>query len=74
MTRSTKGSPTHQDLLDLPPVLDVPSAGRLLGLGRTTSYELAQRDEFPVRVLRLGRQLRVPTADLLVVLGVVPNP
>jgi hypothetical protein len=53
----------------LPAVLDVPSAGRLLGIGRTRAYRLAAAGEFPCRVLRVGGTWRVPTADLLVVLG-----
>lgn len=31
----------------------------LLGIGKTTAYELAQRNELPVPVLRVGRQYRV---------------
>ncbi|WP_460443879.1 hypothetical protein [Amycolatopsis cihanbeyliensis] len=46
------------------------TAGRALGLGRTLAYELAKKDEFPCRVLRLGNSYRVVTADLLRVLGV----
>jgi predicted DNA-binding transcriptional regulator AlpA len=53
------------DIQALPAVLDVPTAGRLLGLGRADAYELARRGEFPAPVLRLGRQLGVPTAPLL---------
>lgn len=59
----------------LPAVLDVPLAGRLLGIGRTRSYRLAAAGEFPCRVLRVGGTWRVPTADLLEVLGItVPAP
>lgn len=54
----------------LPAVLDVPTAGRILGLGRAASYELARRGDFPTPVLRLGRQLRVPTVPLLRALGI----
>jgi excisionase family DNA binding protein len=31
----------------------------LLGISKTTAYELAQRNELPVPVLRIGRQYRV---------------
>lgn len=58
------------DLLSLGPSTDLETAGQALGVGRTKSYELAQRGEFPVRVLRIGRAYRVPTADLLKLLGV----
>jgi predicted DNA-binding transcriptional regulator AlpA len=60
---------SHDDIQALPAVLDIPAAGRLLGLGRAAAYELARRGEFPAPVLRLGRQLRVPTAPLLQALG-----
>ncbi|MDP9362629.1 MAG: helix-turn-helix domain-containing protein [Chloroflexota bacterium] len=36
----------------------------LLGIGRSTAYELAQRDALPVPVIRLGRRLVVPRAAL----------
>ena len=44
------------------------TAARALGLGRSTAYELARRDELPCRVLRIGTSYRIPTADLLRVL------
>ncbi|MEY9860087.1 hypothetical protein ABH935_005723 [Catenulispora sp. GAS73] len=53
----------------LPVVLDLPSAARLFGICRTKAYRLAKTGEFPCRVLRVGRQWKVPTADLLAVLG-----
>lgn len=67
MTSPTILSP--EEVQSLPPVLDVPTAGRLLGLGRAASYQLVRRGEFPSPVLRLGKQLRVPTAPLLRLLG-----
>jgi predicted DNA-binding transcriptional regulator AlpA len=57
------------DLRTLPPVLDVPTAGRLLGLGRTAAYDLVLAGKWPTPVLRLGRRLRIPTAPLLALLG-----
>jgi hypothetical protein len=41
------------------------TAGEVLGLGRTKSFELARRGEFPVKVLRLGYRYVVPTAGLV---------
>lgn len=58
------------DLLALPAAVDVVTAGRALGLARTTTYELARRGEFPVPLLRLGRQYRARRSDLLDLLGV----
>ena len=47
----------------------VEEAGRVLGIGRSLSYELAKAGRFPVRVLRLGRLYRVPVAELNRLLG-----
>jgi excisionase family DNA binding protein len=56
------------DLSGLPPTISVEHAGRLLGLGRSASYEAVQRAELPV--IRFGRRMVVPTARLLALLGV----
>jgi len=50
--------------------VDLLTAARALGLGRTKAYDLARRDEFPCRVIRIGEIYRVPTAGLLELLGV----
>lgn len=60
------------DVASLPPVLDVPTAGRLLGLGRSAAYDLVLAGLWPTPVLRLGRRLRIPTAPLLALLGLDP--
>ena len=49
------------------PTVSVEEAGRVLGLGRSKSYEAARSGEIPV--LRFGRTLRVPTAALRQMLG-----
>lgn len=36
----------------------------LLGIGRSTAYELAKRDALPIPVIRLGRRLVVSRAAL----------
>lgn len=61
---------TTDELLALGPTTDVVTAGRAYGLGRHVSYDLAKRGEFPCQVVRLGRQYRVITADLLKALGI----
>ena len=53
----------------LPVVLDPVAAGRMLGLGRTTTYRLLRQGSFPVPALRVGRTWRVPTAGVLAHLG-----
>lgn len=42
--------------------LDVPAAGRLLGVSRVTAYQLVREGKLPV--LRLGKRLVVPKVAL----------
>ena len=39
-------------------VLDVPEAGRMLGLSRNASYEAAKRGDIPT--IRIGKLIKVP--------------
>lgn len=64
---------TTAEVLALPAVVDLVTAARALGMGRTTAYGLVRAGEFPCRVLRVGRGYRVPTAELLGVLGFSPS-
>jgi predicted DNA-binding transcriptional regulator AlpA len=61
------------ELLALPVAVDLPTAARALGLGRSTAYELVKHGEFPCRVLQVRSSYRVPTAELLRVLGVAAD-
>jgi excisionase family DNA binding protein len=61
---------TNADLLALPPAIDIPTAAQVLGVGRSSAYELIRRNEWPTPVLRLGRVIRIPRAPLLALLGV----
>jgi hypothetical protein len=45
----------------------------VLGIGRTLAFDLARSGRFPVRVIRLGRRVLVPVAELLEFLAVPPN-
>ncbi|GLW98903.1 helix-turn-helix domain-containing protein [Microtetraspora sp. NBRC 16547] len=63
---------TLAELHDLPATVDLLTAARALGLGRTKAYELAKKGEFPCRVIRVGVAYLVPTAELLKLLGVDP--
>lgn len=58
------------ELLGLPVAVDLVTASRALGIARTTGYELAQRDQYPVRLIRAGQRYTVPTIEILRVLGV----
>ncbi len=62
----------RDELSALPTVVDVPTAAQALGLGKTAAYELIRCGEWPTPVLRLGKLIRIPTAPLLALLGVVP--
>lgn len=39
--------------------LNIEDVARVLGVNRSTAYELAGRDELPVPVIRLGRRMVV---------------
>lgn len=45
-----------------PLLLTIPQAGRLLGLGRTTTYELIGADE--IEVVHIGRAARIPSESV----------
>jgi len=49
----------------LPPVVDVPTAAAILGIGRTAAYELIRTGAWPTPILRLGRLIRIPRGPLL---------
>jgi len=66
---TTRSRWTEDDLRQLGLHTDVATAASILGIGRSTAYELIRRDEFPVPVLRLGHRLRVPVAPLLALLS-----
>lgn len=59
------GGMTFSELFDLPLVVDVRTAARVLGICPNTAYRLIEQGDFPCPVLRPGWQYRVPTAGLL---------
>ena len=61
------------EVLGLPVVVDLVTAGSVLGMGRSASYELARRGDFPVPVLRIGHRYRVVTAHLTQLLSPTPD-
>lgn len=73
MTNEASTTPqdlTVGDLLNLPPTIDVETAGKAFGIGRTKAYELVRGGAFPCKVIPAGRTYRVVTADLRRVLGI----
>jgi hypothetical protein len=64
---------TKAELLALPPVINLVTLGRALGLSEPTIRERHRKGELDglgIRVLQFGQQYRVPTADVLNLLGV----
>lgn len=59
---------SYGDLAALPPVVDVPTAAAVLGLGRTTAYALIRAGQWPTPVYRVGKLIRIPTAPMLALL------
>ena len=66
---------TWEELRLLPSAVDLETAGRALGIGRSKIYAMAKTGELQqtIRVLKLGHAYRVVTADLYRVLGVSPD-
>lgn len=62
-----------RDLLEFPPTVDLLTAARVLGIGRTTAYALVRSGRFPCRVIRVGSTYRVPTAELHRLVGLTPT-
>lgn len=56
---------TVERVQQVPPVVDVPTAAAILGIGRTAAYELIRVGQWPTPVLRLGKLIRIPSAPLL---------
>lgn len=54
-----------------PRTVSVEDAARILGIGRSLAYQLANDGQIPT--LRLGRRLLVPRARLDALLGETPN-
>ena len=58
------------DLQAPPPTITVPEAAELLGCSSSALYEAIRDGDAPVKVLRVGRAIRIPTAPLLAELGI----
>ena len=55
----------RHDLSALPPLVDVPTAAAVLGIGRTLAYELVKTGKWPTTVVRMGKLIRSPSAALV---------
>jgi len=66
---------TRDQLLELPPVVTLETLGQALGVSAPTIRECHRRGDvtaFGIRVLRVGQQWRVVTADIWRLLGLNP--
>ncbi|MEU0840957.1 helix-turn-helix domain-containing protein [Streptomyces sp. NPDC005962] len=61
-------------MFDLPVAVDLRTAARAFGICPATGYRLIHRGEFPCLVLRVGGRYRVPTNELMRVLGIDERP
>jgi excisionase family DNA binding protein len=62
-------SMTSAELSRLPAVLTAPQAAAVLGIGRSHAYEAVKSGEWPTSVIRVGRCIRIPAAEILRLLG-----
>lgn len=65
---------SRDDLLRLPPVINLVQLGQAFGVSEPVIREMRRRGDLAamgIRVLVLGAQYRIPTADVLSVLGLV---
>jgi hypothetical protein len=67
---------TKEELFALPVSVDLETAGRAFGFGRSRSFELAKAGEFPCKVIPVGHRAdgtpvkyRVPRSAILAGLG-----
>jgi hypothetical protein len=59
-----------QELVELPVTVDLLTAARAFGIGRTAAYTLAKGGDFPCRIFRVGGRYVVARDDLLRTLGI----
>jgi hypothetical protein len=64
------GAWTEDRIRALGVVTDLPTAGRIFGLGRSLAYDLARTGQFPAPVICAGSRYRVPVAGILTALGI----
>lgn len=48
----------------LPPLINLPTAAKVLGIGRGLAYELVREGGWPTPVVRMGKLIRIPTTCL----------
>ncbi|MFF5564044.1 helix-turn-helix domain-containing protein [Streptomyces sp. NPDC012623] len=74
MTHPPYGQLSFTEIFELPVAVDLRTAARALGICTTTAYLLIRRNTFPCPVLRVGGRYRIPTSELMRVLGIEERP
>ncbi|GAA2875725.1 hypothetical protein GCM10010517_36700 [Streptosporangium fragile] len=59
---------TREAIEALGATTNVETAASVLGVSPWLAYDLIRRKEWPTRALRLGRKIKIPTHDLVVLL------
>lgn len=72
MSRPKYEPMSEAEALALPVTVDLETAGRAFGFGRTKAHELTRTGEFPCPVKKFGNSYRVLRLDLLAALGYSP--
>lgn len=65
---------TLDEVRALPAVVDLPTAARMLGVGRSVAYALVRSGDWPTPIIRVGKLIKVPTAPIAALLGVAALP
>jgi hypothetical protein len=65
---ASAGPVTLADLRAMPAAVDVTTAARALGIGRSSAYDAIKAGTFPARVIAVAGRLRVVTASLIALL------
>lgn len=52
-----------EEFKSLPLVLRIPDLMRVLGIGRNSAYDLVHSNQ--IRVIRVGRQIRIPRDEVI---------
>lgn len=70
----SENQPTYRDLLELPTTIDVATAAAIVGVGRSTVYEMVRAGDWPTPVLRFRGAIRLPTAQVCALVTGPPRP
>jgi excisionase family DNA binding protein len=70
--RAVKTHPAYtvEQVLALPVTVDLMTTARVLGISRTTAYELVRTGRYPVRLYKVGTRYRCLRSTLLEHLGI----